>query len=116
MTGDYHGWDQEGDHWRFANVVGRPKNEFVFVIEDFGSDTTARQALSAIMSAMAQFKERVQVIQTDGNTRLISKLRDASLLRVAEIRDGDAKQWGILTATAKPPPPKKRFKWKFWAS
>ncbi|MCD0458315.1 hypothetical protein [Roseiconus lacunae] len=116
MSGEYHGWDQEDDHWRFADVIGRPKNEFVFVIEDFGAQTTARQALSAIMSAMAQFQERVQVIQTDCNTRLIMKLREASLLRVAEITDGETKQWGILGATAKPPPPKKRFKWKFWAS
>ncbi|MFU7560998.1 hypothetical protein ACMFWY_20110 [Roseiconus sp. JC912] len=116
MSGEYHGWDEEGDHWRFADVKGRPKNEFVFLIEDFGGETTARQALSAIMSAMAQFQERVQVVQTDCNTRLIQKLREASLVRVAEITDGGSKQWGILGATAKPPTPKKRFKWKFWAS
>ncbi|MCO8124220.1 hypothetical protein NHH03_20930 [Stieleria sp. TO1_6] len=115
MVGDYHGWDQEGDHWRFADVVGRPKNESVFVIDNFGAETTARQALSAIMSAMAQFQGRIQVVQTDSNTRLIQKLKEASLLRVAEIKVGDVHQWGVLGVQTKQKP-KKRFKWKFWAS
>lgn len=112
---DYHGWDQDGDRWRFADVVGRPKNESVFVIEDFGGNTSARQALSAIMSAMKQFHTRVQVVQTDCNTRLIIKLKEASLLRVAEIKVGDQNEWGVLgvqTSKSKP----KRSKWKFWAS
>ena len=115
MSGDYHGWDQEGDHWRFADVTGRPKSDSVFLIEDFGSDTTARQALSAIMSAMAQFQERVQVVQTERNTRLINKLKAASMLRVAEIKVGETREWGVLGVQTKQPP-KKRFKWKFWAS
>ncbi len=115
MAGEYHGWDQEGDHWRFAETVGRPKNDTVFLIEDFGESTSARQALSAIMSAMAQFQERVQVVQTVGNTRLIEKLREASLIRVAEIKIGDQSEWGILGVQAKKPTPK-RPKWKFWAS
>lgn len=115
MAGDYHGWDQEGDHWRFAETVGRPKNESVFVIEDFGESTSARQALSAIMSAMAQFQERIQIVQTDRNTRLINKLKEASLLRVAEINLGDESHWGVLGVQAKKPAPK-RPKWKFWAS
>ena len=115
MSGEYHGWDQEDDHWRFAETVGRPKNESVFVIEDFGETTTPRQALSAIMSAMAQFKERVQVVQTDRNNRLIEKLKEASLLRVAEIKVGDEHQWGVLGVQAKKPA-QKRPKWKFWAS
>ena len=115
MAGDYHGWDQEGDRWRFADTVGRPKNESVFVIEDFGEPTSARQALSAIMSAMAQFKNRVQVVQTDRNNRLIRKLKEASLLRVADIKVGDTQQWGVLGVHPKRPVPK-RSKWKFWAS
>lgn len=115
MTGEYHGWDQEGDRWQFADVVGHPKNESVFVIDDFGEQTTPRQALSAIMSAMAQFQDRIQVVQTDRNTRLIKKLKEASLLRVAEITVGGDSQWGVLGVQSKQPPPK-RFKWKFWAS
>jgi hypothetical protein len=115
MAGEYHGWDQEGDHWRFAKTTGRPRNESVFVIDDFGSETTPRQALSAIMAAMAQFQERVQVVQTDRNTRLIVKLKEASLLRVAEIKQGDQKHWGVLGVQMRRPP-RKRFKWKFWAS
>lgn len=115
MSGEYHGWDQEGDHWRFADTVGHPKNESVFIIDDFGSATTARQALSAIMAAMAQFQERVQIVQTDSNTRLIQKLKEASLLRVAEIKEGDQSHWGVLGVQTRQPP-KKRFKWKFWAS
>jgi hypothetical protein len=109
---DYHGWDQEGDHWRFADVIGRPLNESVFVIESFGENTSARQALSAIMSAMAQFHERVQVEQTECNTRLIMKLKEASMLRVAEIQVGDRHQWGVLGVKAKTQPPKPW--WKFW--
>ena len=116
MSGDYHGWDQIDDRWRFADVTGRPKNESVFVIEDFGSRTTARQALSAIMSAMAQFHLRVQIVQSDRNNRLVLKLREASLVRAAEINDGKTKQWGVLAATVRPAPAKKRPKWKFWAS
>ena len=115
MAGEYHGWDQEGDHWRFAGTTGHPKNESVFVIDDFGSETTARQALTAIMSAMAQFQERVQIVQTARNTRLIEKLKEASLLRVAEIKEGDHHQWGVLGVRTRQPS-KKRFKWKFWAS
>jgi len=117
MSGDYHGWDQEEDEerWRFADVVGRPKNESVFVIEDFGPETSARQALSAIMSAMAQFHVRVQVVQTDRNSRLILKLKEASLLRVAEIKAGKQSEWGVLGVQTKKPTPK-RFRWKFWAS
>ncbi len=115
MAGDYHGWDQEGDRWRFADTGGRPKNESVFVIEDFGVPTSARQAWSAIMSAMAQFKNRVQVVQTDRNNRLIRKLKEASLLRVADIKVGDTQQWGVLGVHPKRPVPK-RSKWKFWAS
>ena len=115
MSGDYHGWDQEGDRWRFANVVGRPKNESVFIIEDFGEETSPRQALSAVMSAMAQFHNRIQVVKSERNTRLISKLKEASMLRVAEINVGGDSQWGILGVQAKQPP-KKRLKWKFWAS
>jgi hypothetical protein len=115
MAGDYHGWDEEGDHWRFADVIGRPKSGSVFVIEDFGQETTARQALSAIMAAMAQFQVRIQVLQNDWNTRLIMKLKEASLLRVAEIKMGEDHHWGILGVQTKKPTPK-RFKWKFWAS
>ncbi len=115
MAGEYHGWDQEGDHWRFAKTTGRPRSESVFIIDDFGMETTPREALSAIMSAMAQFQERVQVVQTDRNTRLINKLKEASLLRVAEIKQGDQKQWGVLGVQMRQPP-RKRFKWKFWAS
>lgn len=115
MAGDYHGWDQEGDHWRFADTVGRPKNESVFLIEDFGEVTTARQALSAIMSAMAQFQNRIQVVQNDRNNRLILKLKEASLLRVAEIKVGEKSEWGVLGVQPKKPTPK-RSKWKFWAS
>jgi hypothetical protein len=115
MAGAYHGWDQEGDRWRFANTVGRPKNESVFLIEDFGAETTAREALSAIVSAMAQFQERVEVVQTESNTRLINKLKEACWLRVAEINDGRCKHWGVLGVQPRQPP-KRRFKWKFWAS
>lgn len=115
MSGEYHGWDQEGDRWRFANVVGRPKNESVFVIEDFGEETSAREALSAIMSAMAQFQERIQIEKSECNDRLIGKLKEASLLRVAEITLGGTKQWGVLGVRTTQPP-KKRFKWRFWAS
>jgi len=115
MAGEYHGWDQEGDHWRFARTIGRPKNESVFIIEDFGDETTARQSLSAIMSAMAQFQERIQIVQTARNTRLIQKLKEASLLRVTEIKEGDQNHWGVLGVQMRQPP-KKRFKWKFWAS
>ncbi|MEO1618815.1 MAG: hypothetical protein AAFV88_23390 [Planctomycetota bacterium] len=114
MSGEYHGWDQEGDHWRFADVVGRPKNESVFVIEDFGGQTNARQALSAILSAIKQFQERIQIVPTDNNTRLLMKLKAASLLRVVEIKHGDEVHWGVLGVQTTPPP--KRFKWKFWAS
>lgn len=112
---DYHGWDQEDDRWRFADVLGRPKNESVFVIEDFGEPTSARQALSAIMSAMKQFHSRIQIVQTDRNTRLINKLREASLVRVANIKVGEEHQWGVLGVQTKKPTPK-RSKWKFWAS
>ena len=114
MTGEYHGWDEEEDHWRFADVTGRPHSETVFLIEDFGADTSARQALSAIMSAMAQFQERIQVVQSERNSRLIEKLRDAELLRVAEITVGGEQQWGILGAQAKKTPKKQPW-WKFWS-
>jgi len=112
MSGEYHGWDQEEDHWRFAEVVGRPHNDHVFVIERFGDDTTPRQALSAIMSAMAQFQARIQVVQNDRNTRLITKLKQASMLRVASIRVGDSEQWGVLGVQTKTP--KTKPWWKFW--
>ncbi|MCA9140572.1 MAG: hypothetical protein KDB00_27560 [Planctomycetales bacterium] len=115
MAGEYHGWDKEGERWRFAETLGRPRNESVFVIEDFGENTSARQALSAIMSAMAQFQSRVQVVQTVCNDRLIIKLREASLLRVAEIKSGEQNEWGVLGVQPKKPTPK-RSKWKFWAS
>ncbi|MEM6469246.1 MAG: hypothetical protein AAF802_06725 [Planctomycetota bacterium] len=115
MSGEYQGWDKEDDHWRFADVVGRPKNESVFVIEDFGGQTTARQALSAILSAMKQFQDRIQIVPTDTNTRLLVKLKEASLLRMVEVRQGDVVHWGVLGVQTKPPP-KQRFKWKFWAS
>lgn len=113
MAGDYHGWDQEDDHWRFADVTGRPQNETVFVIENFGNATTARQALSAIMSAMAQFEGRIQVVQTESNTRLIQKLKAASMLRVAEINVGKEQQWGVLGVQAKKMPKEQPW-WKFW--
>lgn len=115
MSSEYHGWDEEDDHWRFANVIGSPKNDSVFVIEDFGAETTPREALSAIMSAMAQFKDRIQIVQSERNDRLIVKLKATSMLRVAEIQSGDTRQWGILSVQMNQPP-KKRFKWKFWAS
>ena len=113
MSGEYHGWDQEGERWRFAEVVGHSHNESVFVIEDFGNNTSAREALSAIMSAMAQFQERVQVVKSDHNTRLIEKLKAASMLRVAEIDMGKEKQWGILGVQSKVPSKKQPW-WKFW--
>ena len=70
---------------------------------------------SAIMSAMAQFKDRIQVVQSERNDRLIVKLKATSMLRVAEIRSGDSHEWGILSVQMNQPS-KKRFKWKFWAS
>ncbi|KAA5544562.1 hypothetical protein FYK55_09595 [Roseiconus nitratireducens] len=113
MSGEYHGWDEEGDHWRFADVVGRPHGESVFLIEDFGGETSPRQALSAIMSAMAQFQERIEVVKSDCNTRLIEKLKEASMLRVADIHLGDDEYWGILGVQTKSPPKKQPW-WKFW--
>ncbi|TWU08292.1 hypothetical protein [Stieleria varia] len=112
-SGDYHGWDAEGDNWRFANVIGHPQGERVFLIEDFGRDTTPREALSAIMSATAQFQGRVQVVCTETNRRLIEKLKAASLLKVAPMTVGGQEQWGILGVRSKSPP-KKTSWWKFW--
>ncbi|MEO1524367.1 MAG: hypothetical protein AAFX06_02975 [Planctomycetota bacterium] len=114
MVEDYHGWDQEEDHWRFADVVGKPYNETVFVISNFGSNTTARQALSAILSAMNQFHRRVQVEQTDVNTRLIEKLKEASMLRATTITCGDDEHWGILGVHPDGKAKKKKPWWKYW--
>lgn len=113
MAGDYHGWDKEQDHWRFADTIGRPQNESVFVIHDFGKETSPREALSAIMSAMAQFQGRIQVLQTECNTRLVNKLKEASLLKVAQIKVGQEYQWGVLGVKAKNTP-KAQAWWKFW--
>ncbi|OUT54889.1 MAG: hypothetical protein CBB71_21250 [Rhodopirellula sp. TMED11] len=117
MSGQYHGWDEEPDkeHFRFAETVGRPKNASVFLIEDFGANTSPRQALSAVVAAMSQFEERVEVMKSDCNDRLILKLKQSAMLRVAEIHDGDGTHWGILGVRASAPK-KKRFRWKFWAS
>lgn len=113
MAGEYHGWDEEGDGYRFAEVTGRPQGESVFLIEDFGSGTTARQALSAIIAAMAQFQGRIQVVCTEHNTRLIEKLKDASLLKAAPMTHNGEEQWGILDVKSKRPSQKSPW-WKFW--
>lgn len=114
MAGDYHGWDQEdgSNLWHFADVTGHPHSETVFVIDSVGDGTTARQALSAIMSAMSQFQGRVQVVQNDQNRPAIQKLKAASLLKVAPMTVGGQKQWGILEARSKVP--QKSPWWKFW--
>ena len=114
MVEDFHGWEQEDDHWRFADVVGKPLNETVFVINDFGSQTTARQALSAILSAMNQFHRRIQVEQSDINNRLIEKLKEASMLRATTVGCGDEQQWGILGVHPDGSAKKKRPWWKYW--
>ncbi len=42
MIEDYHGWDQEEGHYRFAEVIGHIKNESVFVIDRFGDNLPHR--------------------------------------------------------------------------
>ena len=113
MAGEYHGWDEEEGGWRFAEVTGHQHNDHVFVIEDFGSGTTPRQALSAIMSAMNQFQGRVQVVCNDTNTKLLNKLKEASLLKTAPLTVNGEEQWGILGVRSKQPAKKAPW-WKFW--
>lgn len=113
MAGDYQGWDEEDDHWRFADTIGQPQNESVFVIHDFGSETSPREALSAIISAMEQFQGRIQVLQTDCNTRLVNKLKEASLLKFVQIKVDQENQWAVLGVKAKSTPKAQPW-WKFW--
>ena len=111
MAGDYHGWDEEGDGWRFDTVTGEQRAE-AFVIVDFG-DCSSRQALSSIMCAMEQFPCRIHLRRTDKTNRMIDQLVKAAVLRIAPVAGTEHDEVGVLGIRAKPVVTKEPW-WKFW--
>lgn len=108
-SGDYHGWDQQGDDWTFAKVRGTQSSSNTFLILDFGR-STPRESLSAIMAAMRQFPGRVHLRRSDSNNKVIDNLIKASILRVAPLAGTD--DVGVLGIRTKPK--HKEPWWKFW--
>ena len=108
-SGDYHGWDQDGDEWTFAKVRGIQPTPTTFLINDFGGSTT-RQALSSIMAAMKQFPGRIHLRRCEKTNKEIDELTTASILRVAPLAGTD--DVGVLGVRTKPQP--KEPWWKFW--
>ncbi|GAA4464748.1 hypothetical protein [Novipirellula rosea] len=116
MQEEYHGWDEldaEQGHYKFAEVQGHKKGTGTFVITDFGDTPGPRQAISAMMAASKQFKCKLHVRKNDSTMPLLTKLIDASMVKVAQVRSGDGDEYGVLGMRATPPPPKKPW-WKFW--
>lgn len=113
MSGDYHGWKEEEGGWVFADIHGIQKDPNVFVIVDFGTTKSAREAISAIMAAIQQFPGRVHLRRTDKTNQLIDKLIEAATLRVAPISTGEHEELGVLGIRRSTPP--KAPWWKFWS-
>ena len=112
MSSEFHGWKECDEGWIFADVHGFQKNSSVFVINDFGSTNTPREALSAVMAAMAQFPGRVHLRRTEKTDQLLNKLLEAAVLRLAPIRGEEHEEFGVL-GVRKATPPKAPW-WKFW--
>ncbi len=112
MTGEYHGWDEDGDTWTFATVKGEKTNPNTFVITEFG-DCSSRQALSSIMCATKQFPGRVHLRRTESTRRLIEQLVEAKVVRIAPVTGTEHEEVGVLGVSSRPPQPKKPW-WQFW--
>ncbi len=113
MSGDYHGWDEDGDNWTFASVKGEMSRDKTFVITDFGG-CKMREALSAIMCATKQFQGRIHLRRsTESNKRMIDQLVEAKVVRIAPVTGTEHEEVGVLGVRSKPPQPPKPW-WKFW--
>ena len=113
MSGEFHGWKEANGEWVYADVHGVQEMPNIFVINDFGNTKSCRDALSAIVAAMAQFPGRVHVRRTEKTDSLLDKLIEASLLRMAPIRGGDFEEFGVLGVRNAITP--KAPWWKFWS-
>ena len=111
MSGEYHGWDEDGNKWKFATVKGEKSDQKTFVITDFGG-CNSRQALSAIMCATKQFQGRVHLRRTDATKKLIDQLVEAKVVRIAPVTGTEHEEVGVLGVRSKPPT--KEPWWKFW--
>ena len=114
MSGEFHGWKQDGSSWCFADIHGFQENPTLFVINDFGKTNTPREALSAVMAAMQQFPGRVHLRRTEETSHLLDKLIEAAVLRLAPIRSDEVEDFGVLGVRKAGPPPKAKYWWKFW--
>ncbi len=115
MAGEFHGWKKETDDrkWFFADIHGFQQRPDIFVINDFGETNSCREALSAVVAAMAQFPGRVHLRRTEQTEHLLNKLVEAAVLRVAPIRGGEYEEFGVL-GVRKATPPKAPW-WKIWS-
>ncbi len=111
MTGEYHGWDEDGDIFTFATVKGEKTNDNTFVITDFGG-CSSRQALSSIMCATQQFTI-VHLRRTDATRKVVDQLVEAKVVRTAPVPGSEYDDVCVLGTRSKPPPPKQPW-WKFW--
>ncbi|NNE00889.1 MAG: hypothetical protein HKN47_26540 [Pirellulaceae bacterium] len=112
MSGEFHGWKQRGCEWVFADIHGVQQTPNIFVIINFGKTNSSRDALSAIMAAMAQFPGRLHLRRSESTNQLIDKLVEAAVLRVAPITGGEHEELGVL-GIRKATPPKAPW-WKIW--
>ncbi len=116
MQDDYQGWDAVEDsmgEYQFAEVHGIKKGDNTFVITDFGGSNDSRHVISAMMAAVKQFKCKLHVRKNASTMSLLTKLTEASMLKVAPVRGGDHEELGVLGMRATPPVAKKPW-WKFW--